>query len=309
MHPDPLAARPLQVVTLQNEHFTLETVPELGASVLNLRSASGRAILRSVVLSGVKTSSQCASFTLLPYSNRIRDARFSFEGREVLLRPSSGSTSVQHGDVRNRPWQVQHASATHLICDFDSRAFADLNWPWAFTARVEYHLSGPHFDTSVTLTNADTSLMPAGMGLHPYFARWDGDTDPTLSFQAGGVYLTDASSIPSAGAGPIPPELDFSRPRAVGAQALDQVYASWDGVARLSWGQERALTITADSVYSHLVLFTAPDGSLAVEPVTHATDAFNLAARGIHGSDMRVLEPGQSVSGAVRFTLEGAWAK
>ena len=162
------------------------------------------------------------------------------------------------------------------------------------------------------LTNADTSDMPAGMGLHPYFARHDGDTDPTLSFQAGGVYVADASSIPSAGAVPIPPELDFSRPRAVGTQTLDQVYASWDGVARLSWnaeigGNERALTITADSVYSHLVLFTAPDGSLAVEPVTHATDAFNLAARGVHGTDMRVLEPGQSVGGAVRLTLEGEW--
>ena len=93
----------------------------------------------------------------------------------------------------------------------------------------------------------------------------------------------------------------------MGTQTLDQVYASWDGVARLSWGEARALTITADSVYSHLVLFTAPDGSLAVEPVTHATDAFNLAARGVHGTDMRVLGPGQSVGGAVRLTLEGEW--
>ncbi|GGQ96832.1 aldose 1-epimerase [Deinococcus ruber] len=302
----------MQPVSIHNEHLSLEILPELGASVLNLSAASGRPVLRHVELNTVKTSSQCASFTLLPYSNRIRDARFSFEGREVQLRPTPGGSSIQHGDVRNRPWQVQRVSDTHLSCDFDSRTFSDVNWPWAFTARVEYLLHGPHLDISVMLTNTDTSPMPAGMGLHPYFARYDGDTDPALSFQAGGVYVADASSIPSAAAVPIPPELDFSLPRAVGAQALDQVYASWDGVARLSWNAgtaqpERALTITADSVYSHLVLFTAPDGSLALEPVTHATDAFNLAARGVHGTDMRVLASGQSVGGAVRLTLEGAW--
>ena len=136
-------------------------------------------------------------------------------------------------------------------------------------------------------------------------------TDPALGFQAGGVYLTDESFIPTAGPQPIPPELDFSAARPVGEAQFNHVYSSWDGVARLSWAAPgrpgRALTLTADSVWSHLVLFTAPDGSLALEPVTHATDAFNLAARGIHGTDMRVLAPGQSMGGAVRLTLEGEW--
>ena len=303
----------MNVQTISNESFTLSILPDIGASVLNLSAtsgsaSSGRPVLRRVDPGTVKSSSQCASFTLLPYSNRIREARFMFEGRSIQLTPNPATGGIQHGDVRNRPWTVEQRSDTHLVCTFDSRQFTDVNWPWAFTAQVEYLLHGPHFDTSVTLTNADSSPMPAGMGLHPYFARLDGDTDPTVTFQAGGVYPTDASSIPTAGPQSVPPRLDFSRARAVGDVQLDQVYSSWDGVARLEWQGGRALILTADSVFSHLVVFTAPDGSLALEPVTHATDAFNLAARGVHGSDMRVLTPGQSMGGAFRLTLEGDWS-
>lgn len=313
----------MNIQTISNDHFTLSVLPDIGASVLNLSATSGsasagRPVLRHVDPGTVKSSSQCGSFLLLPYSNRIRDARFMFEGREVQLTPNPATGGIQHGDVRNRPWTVERRSDAHLVGTFDSREFIDVNWPWAFIAQVEYLLHGPHFDTSVTLTNADTTPMPAGMGLHPYFARLDGDTDavlpdpllpdPTLSFQAGGVYLTDASSIPTAGPQPVLPDLDFSRARALGTAQFDQVYSSWDGVARLNWGGSRALTLTADSVFSHLVVFTAPDGSLALEPVTHATDAFNLSARGVHGTDMRVLAPGQSMGGAFRLTLEGDWS-
>ncbi|MFC4455858.1 aldose 1-epimerase [Deinococcus sonorensis] len=297
----------MNTLRIHNEHWRLEVLPELGASVLNLSSASGRPVLRHVDVKDVQTSSQCASFTLMPYSNRIRDARFRFEGREVQLRPSQpGGHTVQHGDVRNRPWRVQPVSGTHLVGLFDSRDCADINWPWAFTARIEYVLHGPHLDMALTLTNVSGEPMPAGMGLHPYFARWQDDTDPTVQFQAGGVYHVDDTLMPTEAAQDVPPELDFSSARSIGPAQLDRVYGSWDGVARLAWG-ERSVTLTADAAFSHLVLFTAPDGSLAMEPVTHATDAFNLAARGVHGTDMRVLQSGEALSGAVRLTLDGPW--
>ena len=292
--------------TIASDHLTLEVVPEVGASVLNLTAASGRPVLRRVDPAGVKTSSQCASFTLLPFSNRIADARFPFGGEEVQLRPTAKDGLTQHGDVRNRPWHVERVSGSHLRCDFDSRDFADMNWPWAFSARVEYLLHGPHLDTSVTLTNVDREEMPAGLGLHPYFTRTQGGVDARLSFDAPLTYDTDERHLPTGGARPLRPVEDYRRATEVAGRTIDQTYAAWDGVARLDWGV-RSLVLTADTVYSHLVVFTAPDGSLALEPVTHATDAFNLAARGVGGTDMRTLAPGQSLAGTARITLEGQW--
>jgi len=299
-----------RVETARSEHLTLEIMPDIGASVLNLRAASGRPVMREVEPGSVQTSSQCASFTLLPFSNRIADARFVFGNETVQLRPTTGDGLTQHGDVRNRPWQVTRVGEGHLRCDFDSRDFADMNWPWAFTARVEYLLHGPHLDTSVTLTNTDTRVMPAGLGLHPYFTRRQDGQDARLSFGADLTYDTDGRHLPTGGARPLHPDEDYRRPDEVGRRTIDQTYAAWDGVARMDWASQdgsRSLVLTADTVYSHLVVYTAPDGSLALEPVTHSTDAFNLAARGVDGCDMRTLTPGQSLAGTARITLEGAW--
>lgn len=293
--------------TIRSGAMELEIVPELGASVLNLRSVSGRPVLREVNPEGVETSSQCASFTLLPYANRIRDARFTFGGEEIALRVTTKDGLTQHGDVRNRPWQVSRFGPAGLRCNFDSRDFTDLNWPWAFTAQVDYLLHGPHLDISVTLTNADARPMPAGLGLHPYFTRLQDGVDPRLSFSAPLTYDTDERMLPLGEARPVVAEEDFGTPRPLGEVKVDRVFTAWDGVARLDWGT-RALTLTADNVFSHFTVFTAPDGSLALEPVSHATDAFNLAARGVAGVDMRVLEQGQALAGAARLTLEGDWA-
>lgn len=294
-------------LTLRSDHWTLEVLPGLGASVLNLRSAAGRPVLRPVAAEHVQTSSQCASFALLPYSNRIRDARFVFGGQAVQLQVNTKDGLAQHGDVRNRPWQVVAQSDTRLACAFDSRDFADINWPWAFTARTEYVLDGPTFSTHLTLTNADTREMPAGMGLHPYFARRHGGVDPQLSFGSGLAYDSDERQLPTAQARPVRPDEDYRQPSAVGERRIDRGYAAWDGAARLDWGT-RALSLHADPLYSHLIVFTAPDGSLALEPVTHATDAFNLAEQGVPGVDRRVLAPGQSLSATFRVTLEGDWS-
>lgn len=300
---------PGRVEVLRGEQLTLEVLPEVGASVLNLRAASGRPVLRPVGLGSVETSSQCASFTLIPFSNRVRDAKFVFGGREIVLRPNTKDGLAQHGDVRNRPWHAERVGDTHLRCTFDSRDFADVNWPWAFTAGIEYRLHGPHLDMTLTLTNEDASDMPAGMGLHPYFARVQPDlpgVDPTLAVGAELIYDTDERVLTVGAARELCPDEDYRAPTPVGSREINTTYTAWDGVARLDWGA-RALTLTADNVYSHLVVFTAPDGSLALEPVSHATDAFNLAAQGVPGVDMRVLSPGQTLAGTVRLTLDGNW--
>jgi len=291
-------------IRLSNEFLSLDVLPGLGARVLNFTAASGRAVFRRTEPDEVP-SGRCGAFLMLPYSNRIENARFSYAAVVHQLRPGDDG-HARHGDVRDRPWQVETASGTELTCTFDSRQFLDLNWPWAFAARVTYQLQGRSLSVSLTLTNVDTAAMPAGMGLHPYLQRWDGPEDPELTFGAKGLYLTDRRLIPTQAAQAIPAQSDFSAGRAVADRAIDAVYADWDGEARVAW-PDRALVMRADPVYSHLVVFTAPDGSLALEPVSHATNAFNLAASGIPGTGMKSLPPGEHLGGGLSYTLTGKW--
>ncbi|RIH81811.1 hypothetical protein Mrose_03529 [Calidithermus roseus] len=82
------------------------------------------------------------------------------------------------------------------------------------------------------------------------------------------------------------------------------MFGGWEGALRLEWPHSGVrVELEADPIFSHLVLFTAPDGTVALEPVSHATDGFNLMDRGWPNTGVRVLEPGESLSGEVRMRI------
>jgi aldose 1-epimerase len=60
-----------------------------------------------------------------------------------------------------------------------------------------------------------------------------------------------------------------------------------------------------DEIFQNIV-FYLPQGQpfFAVEPVTNANDGFNLYDKGIPGSGVFVLEPGQEQQGTITFQLE-----
>jgi aldose 1-epimerase len=296
--------------TLENDHWRFTILPRLGASLVALEARVGDAwkpLMRPAppeALDGT-SSSPFSSYTLAPYSNRIRDGRFTFDGVTHQLRPNSQKGETIHGDVRNRPWTVQR-EASSLVCDFDSRALTDANFPFPYTVRVTYTLAGDAFTTHIALENVGARAMPAGFGFHPYFVRrFAGSTqDPRLEFHATGYYITDALTIPTAGAQPVIPALDFSAPKDAYGQFLDTVFTGWTGRAVVTWDAHR-MTMTASEVFGHFVAFNgAPDGTLALEPVSHATDGFNLMARGVPDTGVRVLQPGERLEGEFSLRIE-----
>lgn len=112
--------------------------------------------------------------------------------------------------------------------------------------------------------------------------------------------------MPLGAALPLPERLNFQQPRSIAGLKLDDALQGWNGEAALSWPQRRLL-LRASSELSHLVLFSAPDGSFAIEPVSNATDAFNLANKGVSNAGMQVLAPGQSLNGTVTLIQSGQW--
>jgi aldose 1-epimerase len=53
-----------------------------------------------------------------------------------------------------------------------------------------------------------------------------------------------------------------------------------------------------------VVYVPAERNFLAIEPVTHQTDAFNRAAAGAADTGMRILEPNQGFSCTMRLTVD-----
>ncbi len=297
----------MPLLTLANDRLRIEITPEHGASLVDglVRLAGGWfPLLRPTPPEAVADGnvSRLASFTLAPFSNRIPAGRFTFAGRDFQLRPNTPEGHTQHGDVRRRPWQLRASDGESATLALDTRDFADFNYPFPFTAEIRYALQAGEFHTDFRLTNVGEEAMPAGFGFHPYFQRTLADPaeSVTLAARCGGVY---AGLIPTAPAGAVPPELDFAHERPLADKALNHCFADWDGRATLRWpGSGVTATLTAAAPLRHLVLF-APAGEafFAVEPVTNASNGFNLHAAGLAGSGTLVLAPGGSA--AARWTL------
>jgi aldose 1-epimerase len=295
------------IETIENSHWRLSLAADLGASPTALQAQIGgqwQDIFRptaSELLNGT-SSAKFSSYTLAPWSNRIPNGIFEFQGQtHQLLVNIPKEQTARHGDVQDRAWKViNHGSS--LECSFDSSWYADINFPFPFTMTITHTLKNNVYITAMTLTNTGSSSMPAGMGIHPYFVRRA--TMPALCFIAKNIYLTDSSNVPTKAAEPIPERFDFSTQKPLSDFGVDHVYQGWDGVLKMVW-EDMTLHLEGTDIFDHLVVFTAaPDQTIALEPITHATNAFNLAAKGIQNTGHRVLEPGETLTGEVRIWIE-----
>lgn len=250
-------------------------------------------------------SAAYASYTLAPYSNRIRDGKLHFAGQQYQLAANWPDGQTIHGDVRMRPFFVEQTASHTALCRYDSRHSPSRNFPFHYQLLTEYRLHDTTLHIELALTNTDSCDLPAGLGIHPYFVRhlWPDTPNPLLRFVATGFYPVDAQVIPTGPAQPLLPQHIFSTPRDAYAQPIDCAFAGWDGHADLVWPDTGlALQLSADPVFGHFVVYNqAPDGTLALEPVSHATDACNLAERGVPGTGLQILAPGQTLRGGIRL--------
>jgi len=245
-----------------------------------------------------------ACFMMIPYSNRIRDGAFTFEGRSHQLgRPERHAI---HGALRALPWQVETVSDSRALCRFDSRnADNASDWPWPIEATLDHTLTDARLMSEISLTNRGDSAMPAGFGWHPYFVRDIDGGGPTLTVPVQAVYPdADGDALPDGAAQPLPAELDFRQPRALDPeQRIDHCFAGLSGRTCIDWTASGiSLTLQASPVCSHLVLFNPDAPHFAVEPVTNANDGVNLHASGIDAG-VQVLEPGDTLRATLTLEL------
>jgi aldose 1-epimerase len=207
-----------------------------------------------------------------------------------------------HGVGWQREWRVAKQTATELALKLQHDP--DAQWPFHFAARQHFKLTADGLTVSLELSNTGTRAIPAGLGFHPFFPRSEATTFETTWT---GVWTMSDRKVPIEHRA-IPPEADFSKSRALGAWRVDSCFTGWSRKALLGYPTHRT-EITATAGLNHCVTFIPVDGRpfIAVEPVSHIVDAFNLAAQGRKDTGMRVLKPGESwVESMTIRVMEGA---
>ena len=300
----------MRLLELATNDATVVIAPEIGGSIVSF-DVAGRAMLRPTPQSALDARDvrDVGCYPLVPYSNRIRNARLDFDGRRFdLAHNFGGHPHSIHGVGWQRAWTVADAShnAARLVLSHDASGSDALAWPWPFEAVQAFHVAQPAsghpsavLAVTLALRNTGTEAFPFGLGFHPFFPK---SAATRLAFHAERVWKNDATQLPHSLVA-IPPDWHFDPARPLDAIALDNVFTGWRGSATLDDDARRtSIRIDADRALAFLVVYAPSDGDfVAVEPVTNETDAFNRSAAGAHATGMRILAPGAAFSCTMRI--------
>lgn len=290
---------------LENEFWQVGILPQTGASIAFGRVRHNNAwmdVMRPTAEADYGNASYCSSFVMIPWSNRIRDGRFRFNGVDYQLEVTAKDGTTIHGDVRNRAWHVDHADQTRIDLHIYSAEHENVNFPFRFSGKANYRLDGRNFYMDLAVKNEDSQPMPAGFGHHPYFVKAEG-VKLQIPF-AQEFELVNA--MPTKPAVDIRPEVDFRTLRTLGDTVLDHLLTGRIGSepARMVY-PEVELSFYSDPIFEHGIAFAPPGKPFyAIEPVTNINDGFNLYAQGMANTGVFVLEPGEQKSGSMWLTLD-----
>ena len=288
---------------IENDEALVEVLPALGGSLaaFDLKRAAERLpVFRR--WSGESESPRTFScIAMVPFFARISGGGITWDGTFYpIARNDPEDTHPLHGDGWQSPWDVTERAPDRASLQLRSRAIP----PFDYLATLTYILSGSILEIRLSIRNCAERPVPYGMGVHPWFPR---TPDVTLQAKASGTWLPQPPLLPTkVEPDPLPPAWDFSRPRQLPKEFIDNSFSGWDGKARIEWpGQQYVATIEADPAIelSHLY---APGPEVPIfcfEQITHMIDAFNQPGPP-EATGLRVLAPGEETGMWARFRAE-----
>jgi aldose 1-epimerase len=269
-------------IVLSSGDARLEASPADGGTLARW-SVSGIDLLRRQP-PGAEGPLQSACFPLAPFSNLVSGGGFYFDGRfHPLARNHPQEPAPIHGDAWLAPWRVDELAGSSVLMSYAHAATA--GFPLRYGISQKLMLARRSLTILIRLTNMDERVMPAGLGLHPYFRRLPGTR---LEANHTGRW-DEASEAPNS---------RFSVPEEIGEETVDACYTGWSGTARVYWPHDEVVvTIRARAPACALVVYS-PAGSdfVCLEPVTHVNDGFNAFAAGAIDTGVRTLQPGEEMS-------------
>ncbi|GIX06462.1 MAG: aldose 1-epimerase [Candidatus Poribacteria bacterium] len=316
-----------RVLVLRDEarDQTVRILPEVGANVFDysVRHRGERyPILEpppSVEVIGQRPTAH-GNPVLFPFPNRIRQGRWSWQGRTYQFEDTSAGGNHIHGLVYYRPWEVAvHRSTPDgatASFSFRSTDHEDIGrqYPFPFELLLSCTLHEGALQLDFSATNVGEAPMPMGYGLHPYFSAPIGsETAPEdcRIVVPAEAYWELEDFLPTGKVLPVSGKYDLRGGRPLAGLRFDDVFTQVlldpDGRWRCRIEDEGIglrTVVEAESIFREIVVYTPPGRrAICFEPYTCPTDAPNLAARGLDVG-LIVLEPEETFSATVRVIPE-----
>jgi aldose 1-epimerase len=282
---------------LQNGRDRCEIYPAIGGSI-GRWSVGDQDMLRVASPDAIDAGDPLgmATFPLVPYSNRIGDAHFSWGGKPVDLAPNfRPEPHAIHGVGWKRCWAVAahtNQSATlHLSHD------ADPHWHWPFDAEQEITLGDGVLTLTLRATNRADVAVPLAFGHHPYFDQ----RHASLHFAAEAVWMSGQDSLPTNAVKP-QGQFDFEAAGDVSGRNVDHCYSGINGAAEIRWADRPLRLQISSSPQLPAAVVYVPEGgdAFCFEPVPHINNALNLPGQ---TPAMPILQPGETTETTITFQV------
>jgi aldose 1-epimerase len=256
---------------------------------------------------------------LFPFPNRIRDGRYSWNGRAYTL-PLNKPPHAIHGFAVDAAWGDVSPLADDTAASIAARFWLGRDasqrrpfWPEDAVLIVRYSLADGALHLEADIENPGRVPLPWGLGLHAYFhLPFDENGDPgrtRIVIPARSFWELD-ESLPTGRVLPVDAAHDFQKGRNRLGLAADDVLTDltpdadgWTSCRMIDDNLGAEVRLRCDPGTREVVVFTPPayPRVIAVEPYTQTTDAVNLAARGIDAG-LNVLAPGRTA--VLRYRVE-----
>ncbi len=291
------------------EHFTL--IPGYGATLNELvLNKNGR---NYSIVDGVENPSELIrnewfkSAKLTPYPNRISKGKYSFGGKSYRLPINfAPQKHAIHGLVFNQRFQLKKVkkASSSISADLEYTYRKEIpGYPFSFKVILTWSLTKKGLKCSTTIRNICSETMPMGDGWHPYLRLTEKVDSLFLKISANTKVDVDEKMVPTRKTSRFD---KFSTLSPIGGTRLDtgfvinekgkvassELYSKANDVKIVLWQE------TGKGKYNYLQVFIPPSRtSIAIEPMTCATDAFN------NKMGLILLKPGEEFTGAYGIYL------
>jgi aldose 1-epimerase len=231
------------------------------------------------------------SYVMAPWCNRLHRLTGHVLGRSLGLDADFAGPSCIHGQVADSPWQTLDEGRFMVTAGGDG-------WPWRYSVTQQIRVTDDGVALELSLRNLDDGLMPAGIGIHPWYAG-------VVSVEVPAAVVQHDNALPLGTFTPVREGFDV-RTSTTLPQGAD---ATWSALSEAQLRIRAAhwsfdLVQTFSPAVSHVTMARPNEfDATAVEPQTHAPDGLERLLAGVDGG-LAVLEPGEEIAVNIRWTAD-----
>ncbi len=281
-------------------HFTF--VPEFGAIIQSLHLHKKDQLFE--VIDGYHNyeeaiaNRQYKSSHLIPFPNRIKEGRYLFADtiQQLPLNFAHEGNAI-HGLISDQPLKIQSIELGQEVAKITlQQSFKPSpGYPFSYKTTIIYRFSLASLTCEVVAQNTSSTNIPMGIGWHPYFKINDKKADELYLKLPRCKMLQTKEMIPT---GVLSDYNKFNKPALISDTEFDTGFLVHHSAEVVLKDEEHNVSLHINSKNcSYLQVYIPPERtSIAVEPMTCATNAFN------NQMGLQLLAPKESLD--VSYTVD-----